>query len=100
MLRYWPNGRIDNDSASQTVLARFQDDAIQREEISTWLHGLIQNDQLARDIMDNDYPDPFGLDDAEHHCTPTCEGGCATGSDRGARATCQAHIPGGVSILA
>ena len=100
MLRYWPNGRIDNDSASQTVLARFEDDAIQREEISTRLHGLIQNDQLARDIMDNDYPDPFGLDDAEHHCTPHVRGRLRHGFRQGARATCQAHIPGGASILA
>ena len=73
-LRHYSNGCLDNASAVEDILSKYEGDVHKGQEIGGWLHHLIN---LAAE-MDDDYgveEAPWPSDDA-HHCTPTCEGGC------------------------
>ena len=102
-LKHPPSGHLDNLSAIETILSRFEDDVVRQQDLSAWLHGIVDT---AEGVMDGDdygcdvtVEDIFHPDDGTHFCIPMCEGGCAD-CRRRARATCQARIPGGASILA
>ena len=97
-LRYWPNGSLDNASAVEDILSRYEDDIHKAQEIGGWLHHLIN----VAAPMDGDYSIEEALwpNDDTHHCTPICEGGCEGGC-RQTVATCKVTFPalGGASIV-
>ena len=96
-LRYHPSGDLDNDSAVEDILSRYEDDVHKTQEISTCCHHLIN---LAAEMDDSGYgvEDAFSSGDEVHSCDPICEGGCA-GLRWQARATCRVNIPGGASLV-
>ena len=102
-LRYYPAGDLDELSAIETVLACFEDDVVKQQEVAAWLHELVDAAGFARAVQDEGLSrveEALWPDDDTHHCTPTCEGGCAD-VRRQAVATCEITFPalGGASIV-
>ena len=102
-LRYYPRGDLDESSAIETILARFEDDVVKQQELAVWLHDLVDAAGFARAVEEeglSHVEEELCPDDYTHHCTPACEGGCAD-VRRQAIATCKVTFPalGGASIV-
>ena len=101
-LKHTPSRHLDNLSAIEVILARFEDDVVRQQELSAWLHELVALAEGAMDDGDYDCPveDLFYPEEGTHYCDPTCEGGCAD-VRRQTVATRKVTfpVPGGASLV-